>query len=385
MLASVLLGATLACGDDNVSPTNPVSEPQVAAASAALSFRSVSAGWDHTCAITTGTSAYCWGNNQSGQLGDSSKTRRLTPVPVSGGLPFDIVSAGNRNTCAVTTGHQAFCWGRNIPNGTATKPKPIDGSLHFVQVSAATDHFCGITTAGLAYCRGENGEGQLGDGSQVDRSVPVPVAGGHVFRQISASDYHTCAVTTDDRAYCWGDNTFGQVGDGTTGNGTDVLRRLEPTAVTGGLRFREIGAGTGFTCGMSTNGRAFCWGSNLHGQLGDETLDDRPTPTAVHGGRRFVQLAVGNSHVCGITVETRGYCWGRGAEGQLGVGAFDGIDHGQKPRAVVGGFSFDQITAGGLHSCGVTTGNDLYCWGSNSKGQLGNGTQSPKARPGKVS
>jgi alpha-tubulin suppressor-like RCC1 family protein len=213
----------------------------------------------------------------------------------------------------------------------------------------------------------------------------VEVAGGHTFRQISTSNYHTCAVTTDDRAYCWGDNTFGQVGDGTTGDGSTVLRRLVPTAVTGGLRFREVSAGEAFTCGLSAaDNRAYCWGTNIEGQLGDETLDARARPTKVHGGHHFLQLAAGNSHVCAVRTDQRGFCWGRGAEGQLGVGVFDIISHGMKPRAVVGGLSFRQFTTGGLHSCGVTTSDIAYCWGYNQKGQLGDGTQVSRAKPVKV-
>jgi alpha-tubulin suppressor-like RCC1 family protein len=317
-------------------------------------------------------------------LGTFDKIHRSTPTPVYGDLPFDAVDAASFNTCAVNTTDKAYCWGQNIPNGTRTEPSLVDPTLRFTQVSAGLNHFCGIKTGGKAYCRGVNSEGQLGDGTRTDRSTPVAVAGGHSFRQISTSDYHTCGVTTDDQAFCWGDNTFGQLGDGNTGNGSTAIRSLRPTAVIGGLRFREVSAGTVFTCAVATNDRAYCWGSNPYGQLGDETVTDHPAPAPVHGGKHFLQLQAGNSHVCGVERDTRAFCWGRGGEGQLGTGIFDVITHGMKPQLVKGGLSWRQISAGGLHSCGVTTADVAYCWGYNNYGQLGDGTLTKRARPAKV-
>jgi alpha-tubulin suppressor-like RCC1 family protein len=388
-LATFSVLACLAAGFVACSEDSPVSsapnDPAAAALAqvAAPSFLSVSAGWDHSCGITTGTRAYCWGNNRRGQLGTLDKDRRLTPTAVSGDLPFEEVEAANFNSCGVTTEDKAYCWGQNLPNGTYKKPVLVD-AIRFVQVTAELDHFCGLTAEGKAYCRGANGAGQLGDGTTVDRSVPVAVAGGHTFRQISTSTYHTCAVTTDDRAFCWGDNVFGQLGDGNTGGGSTATNSLQPVAVTGGLQIREISAGNAFTCALTTGNRVFCWGSNIHGQLGDETVTDRPVPTAVHTSRLFLRLDAGNSHVCAVSTDDRGFCWGRGAEGQLGNGVFDVFDHGMKPQAVRGGLSWRVIAAGGLHSCGVTTTDVAYCWGNNGKGQLGDGTQASRARPAVV-
>jgi alpha-tubulin suppressor-like RCC1 family protein len=378
------LAGLFACTEDSPVASAPNETTPELAAAAALSFASVSAGWDHSCAISAAAKAYCWGNNQDGQLGTANKIRQFTPTAVAGGISFDGVSAGNFNSCAVSTGELAYCWGRNFPNGRTTEPTLVDGSIHLVQVSAELNHVCGVQADGAAYCRGENSDGQLGDGSRIDRSSLVPVSGAHSFRQISTSTYHTCAVTTDDRAYCWGDNSFGELGDGNTGDGSTAIRRLRPVAVVGGLHFRQISAGNGFTCGVTTDDRAYCWGRNTSGQLGDETTTDHPTPAAVHGGKLFRQVAAGHNHVCGATTDNRGFCWGRGAEGQRGDGKFDTIDHGMKPALVAGGLAWQQIAAGGLHSCGVTTGNVAYCWGYNGKGQLGDGTQASRSRPTRV-
>jgi alpha-tubulin suppressor-like RCC1 family protein len=356
------------------------SSPTVAAFTAAPKFRSVSAGWDHTCGISSFTRAYCWGYNSTGQLGTFDRMKRLTATPVKGQLPLDTVVAGNANSCGLTTHRVTYCWGQNLPTGTTTQPSLLDSTRHFVQIAAELNHMCGLTQAGQAWCRGANGSGQLGDGTRTDRPALVKVLGGHTFRQISTSTYHTCAVTTDDRAFCWGDNGFGQVGNG----GTSFTPVATPTAVLGGVRFQAVSAGGTFTCGLATDDRAYCWGWNNEGQLGDETLTDEPKPTLVHGGHRWLGIEAGEDHVCAVDLVGKGFCWGRGGEGQLGIGVLDVIDHGQKPRAVVGGLIWRQISAGGLHSCGVTTADVVYCWGYNLRGQLGDGTVTTRPKPTKV-
>lgn len=376
-----LAALLLACSDDKPLPSAPSEATPALSAAAATDFNMVSAGSDHTCGVTPIARAYCWGNNQRGQLGTGNRIRQLTPTLVRGGLMFDEASAGNFNTCGGTADDKVYCWGQNFPNGTTNRPTLVDETLRFFQVTAGLNHFCGVQTDNTAYCRGENSSGQLGDGTRTDRATPVAVAGGHTFRQISTSNHHTCAVTLDDQAYCWGDNSFGQLGDGNTGGGSTAIRRLRPTAVVGGHQFREISAGDAFTCAFTTDNQAYCWGRNTDGQLGDETLTHRATPTPVHTAKLFLQIDAGLNHVCGVSLDNRGFCWGRGAEGQLGNAAFDPISHGMKPQLVRGGLIWHHLSAGGLHSCGVTTSNVAYCWGDNSKGQLGDGTQASRSRP----
>lgn len=380
-----LAAGLLACGDDQQPPSAP-SEPAAALAAAATpNFIMVSAGTDHTCGVTGVADGYCWGNNNRGQLGTFNRVRQLTPKQVQGDIPFDEISAGNFNSCGGTgPDDKVYCWGDNFPTSSTTRPELVSETLRFFQVTAGANHFCGVTTDLTAYCRGENSSGQLGDGTRVDRATPVLVSGGHPFRQISTSNHHTCATTIDDEAFCWGDNSFGQLGDGNTGGGSTALRRLRPTAVVGGHRFREITAGDAFTCAFTTDNVAYCWGRNTDGQLGDETLTHRARPTAVHTAKRFIQIDAGFNHVCALATDNRGFCWGRGAEGQLGNAAFDPISHGMKPQLVRGRLSWHALSAGGLHSCGVTLENVAYCWGSNAKGQLGDGTQASRSKPVRV-
>jgi alpha-tubulin suppressor-like RCC1 family protein len=178
------------------------------------------------------------------------------------------------------------------------------------------------------------------------------------FRQVSAGGVHTCGVTTGNRLYCWGSNDYGQLGDGTT------TQHLTPVAAAGMLRFREVSVGGGFTCGVTTNNRAYCWGFNGGGTLGDGTSTNRLTPVPVTGGRRFRRVDATNYHTCGVSYpDNRAYCWGYNGLGELGDGT---TTTRLAPVAVAGGRQFRQVNAGQHLTCGVTTSDEAFCWGSNS-------------------
>ncbi len=248
-------------------------------------FRQVDAGSYHTCGVSYPDSrAYCWGWNTSGQLGNGTvavNLYRLTPVAVAGTLPFRQVSAGYHHTCGVTTDNRAFCWGSNISgqlgdSSTASQrltPSRVAGTRRFRQVDAGRLHTCAVTTYDRAFCWGDGRTGQIGDGKTHLSFWPRAVAGGLSFERVSTGGYHTCGETTGNRAYCWGYNSSGELGDGTT------TRRLTPVAVAGGLFFSQVSAGHGHTCGRTPAAVAYCWGGNP----GDGTNTDRLTPVPVAG------------------------------------------------------------------------------------------------------
>jgi alpha-tubulin suppressor-like RCC1 family protein len=376
VLLALLLTAGLGCAD-GPTPTDPHSQPIEATAEAVtpLVFRQISAGSSHTCGVTTDDLLYCWGYNEYGSVGDGTTTRRLKPVPVAGGRMYRQVSAGVDFTCALTTGDRAFCWGTNSGDGggqlgdgsrvnSRLRPVAVLGGHAFRQVTAGLYHACAVGTDDRAWCWGSGGYGQLGDGSVAVRGEPVPVAGSLRFRHVSAGYTHTCGVTTDDRAYCWGQNKDGQVGDSTQ---TTALR---PVPVAGGRRFRQVDGGLRHTCGVTTDGRAFCWGSNGGGQIGDgRTARRRLWPVrAVAGGLSFRRVEAGGFASCGVTTTNVAYCWGSGA---MGNSTREG---GNTPVLVEGGHAFAMVTTGGWHACGRTTASRGYCWGSNFYGELGDGT-----------
>lgn len=302
-------------------------------------------------------------------------------------LAFRQISAGtgNGHTCGVTTDNRLFCWGANqegqLGDGTTTRrlrPVPVAGSRTYRQVSTGYDFTCALSTGDRAFCWGVNtghDGGQLGDGTTVARRLkPVAVLGGHAFRQVTTGLYHACGVTLDDRAWCWGSNRVGNLGNGTISPGR------EPVPVAGSLRFRQVSAGWNHTCGVTTDDRAYCWGLNKDGALGDSTRTQRLLPVPVAGGRRFRQVDGGGFHTCGVTTDSRTYCWGWNLFGQIG-------DSRTTPRrlwpvrAVTGGLSFRRVEAGGNASCGVTTADVAYCWGNNQEGGVGDGTTMHRFAP----
>jgi alpha-tubulin suppressor-like RCC1 family protein len=309
-----------------------------------LRFRQVSAGRDYTCGVTVDDAGYCWGINHGGQLGVGTNTGPETcsgfscstrPVAVASTRRFDRVSAGGFHTCSLTLASLAYCWGSNsdgqLGNGTSTgpetcsgapcstRPVAVAGGHRFERVTAGGLHTCSLTPTNLAYCWGLNNKGQLGDGTRRRHRTPGLVASGLRFHRVSAGFAHSCGLTPTDQAYCWGFNKFGQVGEGTT------VLRLTPVRVhAGGRRFRQVNSGETLTCGVTTDtDRAYCWGKNFEGQLGDGTTINRFTPVPVAGGHLFRQVGEGSHHSCGVTTGARAFCWGQNSSGELGDGTGD--------------------------------------------------------------
>jgi alpha-tubulin suppressor-like RCC1 family protein len=183
-----------------------------------------------------------------------------------GAVALATVSAGGMFACGTTRDGAAYCWGANesyeLGNGTVVNssgPVAVVTGLPFSSVSAGGSHACGLTEEGVAYCWGENDEGQVGDGTLLNRGTPVAVTGGLTFGQISAGGAHTCGITVQGVAYCWGFNGNEQLGAGDTLSG---INHSAPLPVVGGLTFTSISAGAVNTCGVTASGSAYCWGDN---------------------------------------------------------------------------------------------------------------------------
>jgi alpha-tubulin suppressor-like RCC1 family protein len=287
----------------------------------------------HGCGLDPTGQALCWGANESGQLGDGTRGDRDAAVPVETDVRFGSLAAGLGHTCGLDAAGRAWCWGRNL-------------------------------------------NGQLGDGGRDDRSVPAPAAGEARLVSLTAGWNHTCGLDAGGRAWCWGLGSDGQLGGGSR------LDRLQPTRVTGSPAFQALVAGSTHTCGLS-EGQVLCWGDNQFGQLGDGTTADADRATAVAGlpgrARRVVTGAV---HTCALLDDGRAFCWGQDLHGQLGDGEAGGAR--PVPAEVTGDFRFNTLEAGGGVTCGVTDVGVQYCWGLNQSGQLGDGTRSNRAVPTRV-
>jgi uncharacterized repeat protein (TIGR01451 family) len=348
------------------------------AAKAAPMLVPLSAGVFHTCALTAGGGVKCWGAGGDGALGDGTFDNSNVPVDVTGlGSGVAAISAGWYHTCALTTAGGAKCWGDNsggqLGDGTNTvRTAPVDVtglSSGVAAISGGGFHTCALTTAGGVKCWGANGYGQIGDGTNTARTAPVDVTGltGGVAA-ITTGYYHTCAVMTGGGVKCWGDNFYGQLGDGTT------TEHHDPVDVTGLSGVVGITAGESHTCALTTGGGAECWGDNGYGELGDGTFDRSNVPVAVTGlSSGVASISSHGIHTCALTTGGGVKCWGDNFRGQLGDGTSSNVRN--VPADVTGLPSgVAAIAAGYYHTCALTTSGTVKCWGYNSYGELGDGT-----------
>ena len=342
-------------------------------------------GYEHTCALTTSAKVKCWGDNAFGQVGDGTNSDRSLPVDVlglAGGAQS--VATGQYHSCAVQWDGLVLCWGANgfgeLGDGNtplnAVTPQLVltmPGGQEFADVLSIAagetgNHTCALTVLRQVWCWGRNDYGQLGDGTNTERSTPVRVEGlsGNVAA-IAVGSFHSCAVTASQAVRCWGAHILD--------NGLAV-NWLEPMVIPGlPADVAMVTAGAVHTCAMTKSRTAWCWGRNVAGQLGDgmsEKFHEDPIPVAGLAGN-IASIDAGLEHTCAITLDGGVKCWGSNTAGQIG----DGTAFGNRPSPTdvtsltAGAYT---ISAGGGHNCVSTGSAGIQCWGNNTNGQLGNGS-----------
>lgn len=387
--ASTGLVRTLAPGQVEVMATVDGKSATTTLTVAGFGASEVSTGADHTCAITSANYAFCWGKGADGRLGTGNNDRALIPIMVSGTRKYETISAANQHTCAISQG-VGYCWGKGADgrlgrgnNSDSSTPVAVSGTQVFTKISAMSNHTCAVSNLDEIFCWGQGADGRLANNATTSESVPTKIQNPQgvvtiAWAMVSAGEQHTCALTTTNEAYCWGANGSGQIGDGTTDG------RLIPTAVDmsalNGVTFSWIGAGKDFSCGRSSAGALYCWGSNESGRLGINSDDaSRNTPTLVAGDHIFTTTSLGRDHICAAT-QVDAYCWGESDNGRLG-----GTDMDQKqPFMLPNAPAYIQMRAGGGHSCGIAPDFFLECFGKNNEGQIGINTQVDQLVPAGV-
>jgi alpha-tubulin suppressor-like RCC1 family protein len=342
----------------------------------------VSAGYDHACALATTGAVKCWGANDLGQLGNGSTVDQAGPVPVALPLAATQVSSGYSHTCALLAG-QVYCWGDNtfgeIGDGTTTtRTLPVRvpglppiaslgaGGAGLTSVTAA--HTCAIAVSGALYCWGSNGSGQLGNGGSNLGLSPVRVTAlpaGLLPDLVTCGGRHTCAMA-GGAVHCWGANDSGQSGIGSTSAQTS------PTvpAIPSGSSLLETGEN--HSCAL-VGGALLCWGLNTSGEVdaGSTATGAFLSPHAPALGSFFPgAVTSGRAHTCALdatVVPSNLQCFGTNAHGQLG-----GTGSLVKVTLLPPGTA-RAVTAGGDHTCALTSEGGIQCWGVNDRGQLGNG------------
>lgn len=358
-------------GEVNASQTSYICHPEP------IEFAEVSAGYFHTCAVTTRGAAMCWGYGARGRLGNGSSDDALTPTVVTG-LESGVasVAVGSSHACAVTVSGGVKCWGSGslgqLGNGdTSYQDTPVDViglSSGVASLSAGNGHTCALMTGGAVKCWGSAFNGQLGDGSNTSSSTPVDVVGLSGVASLSAGGSHTCVVTTGGAAKCWGAGGSGRLGNGSS---SDSSSPVDVVGLSSGVA--SLSAGGKHTCAVTTSGAAKCWGLGSNGVLGNGSSSGiHNTPDDVAGlGSGVSSIVAGARHTCAIVSNGAVKCWGSGENGQLGDGNYAGSN---APVDVVGmGRGGVSVTCGELHTCATTQNGGAKCWGFGSSGLLGDG------------
>ena len=264
-----------------------------------LTIKLIDAGNYHTCAIASNNLAYCWGSNDYGELGNNSTTQSNIPVAVNGGLTMSKITAGEGHTCAITVSNLAYCWGRNIygqlgNNSTTQSNIPVAVNTTGVlsgktikSIKASKEHSCVIASDNLAYCWGSNWFGELGVSTNVGtinpNSVPVAVdrtgvLSGKTILSIATGVFHTCVIASDNKIYCWGDNTYGQLGNNSTTQSSAPVA-VSTAGVLSGKTIVSISTSDGIhTCATDSDSKLYCWGSNVYGELGNNSTTQSNIP-----------------------------------------------------------------------------------------------------------
>ena len=366
-------------------------------------FAELSGNDSHTCALAS-SQVFCWGANTYGQLGNGTTTNSLKPTPIkyTDGLQAGTVTkigTGNAHTCVLAQS-QVWCWGTGsygqlgtgATPATVTTPTKVDAlaGLTVQDLSVGAYQTCAVVNS-RAYCWGWNPDGQVGDGTTVNKLVPTKIPtstamGTRNVRSISTTDYHTCASTygssdtdtANELVFCWGRNNYGQLGDNTLTNRLTAVQAL-------GTGVEEVATGSHHTCILAgpTNVtlRVWCWGRNDEGALGYGDQVDRDqhggAVTGAMGTNYVTAMSLGDYHTCAISLG-KAYCWGRNYDGPGQIG-----DNSQTSRlspvavytgGALSGKTIIGISGSDFHTCAIDSTKKAYCWGKNNYGQLGDNT-----------
>ncbi len=348
----------------------------------------------NSCAIKTDGTLWCWGDNYYGQLGNFGSAIE-TPLKIDENVGWESVSVGDIHLCAVKSG-ELYCKGKNeyavLGTGSANfdltekEFQKLDGKWQ--SVSSSAFYNCAIGEEGDLSCWGANWSDLLSTG--FINAKPNPVTGENSeWKSVFAGEYHVCGIKNNGSLWCWGDNFFGQLGS--TGKGSSITN---PAQIGAETTWTEMALGSRFSCGLQADKTVWCWGSNLFGQTGTGDNSDVLVPKKVEI-ENVKQIKAASSHVCALTFSDEIYCWGDATQGALGVtdkladiatidycgkkelqdqnGNPVTVQYCNKPKKIGATEKWKNISTKGFHTCAINDKSELFCWGLNNYGQIGNG------------
>jgi alpha-tubulin suppressor-like RCC1 family protein len=439
LLVSAAMAALAACSGE---PTSAAGGVSVYAAPPGPpwngSATAVTVGERANCLLATDGTPWCWGNTRGFGLRMDIGLRGVpqnvnidqvvdsiclagNPVGQLPEWPCNVVHPVRLSTktfaslrespydsplCGLDAAGDAFCWdqGPHImlqADSTVNTLQYCGGNLCLYapqrlrapqplrSYSSGVQAPCAVAVAGPVFCAGDNRYNLLGNIStnfRTDTLYPVLGAPASSALAVSPDGNFACALATTGKVHCWGSNLYGQVG-----SNSNTLQITAPTQVTSTLNFTAIAATLWSVCALAAGGQAYCWGDSRGGQVGWGGLGTSKTPYPVTGGRAFTAITGGTTHFCTLDGAGAAWCWGDNYFGQLGIDRVPSASCGGSlcssvPVAVQGGHTFRQISAGTAQTCGVTTGNEVWCWGQTAYGRMGPVPLSPdfNATPVKI-
>ncbi len=343
-----------------------------AARSSLVGARAIAIGGNHTCILDSEAAAWCWGSLWNGATGSGVRLRyssSVSPSRVRTASRYMNISAGTEHTCAVTLARNVECWGDNrfgqIGSAQLVEATPVPVPLPTLvrRVAVGGDAACALLDDGSVRCWGVGFDRMLSFGPSLFGEVSQLVVGGK----------HACVVASGV-IWCWGDNQSGQLGIGSR------TSQPQPVRVSGSIRATAISAGAEHTCMIDETQRALCWGTGFSGQLGLGPAVVSLTPSQVLTTVQFTAISAAGGHTCALTVNGTLYCWGGNLDGALGIRVPSNLN-GQaadfvvnQPTKAAPSLAFSMLQTGGGVSCGIAQpGSSLMCWGGNRIGQLGLG------------
>lgn len=387
LLASIFVLSLLACNflNQTNTPERPINSqtqlpesesPQTPTASTYAT--SISVGSFHACAVLNTGYLTCWGDNSAGQLGDGTYTKHNMAFEIDGLTGIASVSAGGVHTCTLLQTGSVKCWGDNTSRqlgngdkGIFLQPTDVTDLSNVKEISAGGEHTCALLNNGNVKCWGANFNGRVGNNT-TERIIPLPVDVFGIDEEIiyvSAGGEHTCAIAINGNVKCWGRNTTGELGIG-----NDLKLSKTPMDVVE-LEDKAIALSTSYpkSCAVTDKGKIKCWGWVLFDLFSNSPVslgNLQGTPTSI---------ATGLNHICVLDANEEVWCIGENQFGQLGDGTTIDRQNFIKVKNLPN--NIISIEAGYQSTCVLTEVGEVWCWGDNTTGQLGNGTNENSTLP----
>ena len=363
----------------------------------------ITLGYYHSSALTSRGRLLSWGHTEGYQLGDVP-TDITDEFNLNADEKIIKVSLGLYHSCAITSQNRLFYFGINVLDDGIGSSSPIDVTEKLqlktdekiINISLGAYHSSALTSQGRIFTWGLNGSGQLGDGTTTNRYDPVDITDnfnlnvGETIINISSGYDFLSALTSTGRVFTWGYNNNSELGDGTT------ISRYLPTDITDNFSLHsdeiiiKIFTGTSHSSILTSKGRMFTWGSNNNGVLGDGSTTDRSIPVDITSrfflniDETIINISLGGGHSSIITSKGRVFTWGYNTHGNLG----DGSTYNRyTPTDITSKFylnsdeTIDIVSLGLHHSSALTSKGQVFTWGSNEYGQLGDTTTINRLSP----